>query len=62
MCEQSRSSRWCASTRNDEFFHATLWRKGVIGDLGALDGDCFSVAGGINSNDQIQADESDAEE
>jgi probable HAF family extracellular repeat protein len=42
-----------ASTANDESFRATLWTKGVIHDLGTLDGDCFSAAISINNNDQI---------
>jgi probable HAF family extracellular repeat protein len=41
------------STAGEELFHATLWKKGVIKDLGTLDGDCFSFAGAISSNDQI---------
>jgi len=41
------------STAGEEFFHATLWRKGVIQDLGTLEGDCFSFAGAISSHDQI---------
>jgi probable HAF family extracellular repeat protein len=42
-----------SSTANDESFRATLWTKGVIHDLGTLDGDCFSAAISINSKDQI---------
>jgi probable HAF family extracellular repeat protein len=42
-----------SSTPNDASFRATLWSKGVIHDLGTLDGDCFSQAISINSNDQI---------
>ena len=42
-----------ASTANDESFRATLWTKGVIHDLGTLDGDCFSAAISINSRGQI---------
>ncbi len=42
-----------ASTANDELFHATLWSKGIIHDLGTLDGDCFSSASGINASGQV---------
>jgi probable HAF family extracellular repeat protein len=42
-----------ATTRNDESFHAALWRNRQITDLGTLDGDCFSVALAINSRGQI---------
>jgi probable HAF family extracellular repeat protein len=42
-----------ATTVGDASFHATLWRKGLITDLGTLDGDCFSVAMAINSQGQI---------
>jgi probable HAF family extracellular repeat protein len=42
-----------STTANDEFFHATLWSKGRIHDLGTLDGDCFSSASGINAHGQI---------
>jgi probable HAF family extracellular repeat protein len=41
------------TTAGDESFHATLWRKGVIEDLGTLEGDCLSFAGAINSDGQI---------
>jgi probable HAF family extracellular repeat protein len=42
-----------ATTPGDALFHATLWRKGLITDLGTLDGDCFSQAFAINSKGQI---------
>ncbi len=42
-----------AATPGDASFHATLWRNGVITDLGTLAGDCFSDTGAINSNHQI---------
>ena len=35
------------------FFHAVLWRNGVIIDLGAVAGDVCSVAASINSGGQI---------
>ncbi len=34
-------------------FGAAVWQKGVLTDLGTLDGDCFSVAWAINSHGQI---------
>jgi probable HAF family extracellular repeat protein len=34
-------------------FDAALWKDGVVTDLGALDGDCFSEAWSINSRGQI---------
>jgi probable HAF family extracellular repeat protein len=34
-------------------FHATLWKRGQIIDLGTLEGDCFSNANAINSSGQI---------
>ena len=42
-----------ASTANDESFHATLWAKGAIHDLGMLNGDCFSEAISINASGQV---------
>jgi len=42
-----------SSTPNDESFRATLWSKGVIHDLGTLDGDCFSQAISINASAQV---------
>jgi probable HAF family extracellular repeat protein len=42
-----------ANTTDNESFHATLWRKNRITDLGTLDGDCFSQANAINSRGQI---------
>jgi probable HAF family extracellular repeat protein len=42
-----------SSTANDESFRATLWTKGVIHDLGTLDGDCFSQAIAINASGQV---------
>src|SRR5215475_723843 len=42
-----------ASTPNDEAFHAALWTKGAIHDLGTLDGDCFSQAISINASAQV---------
>jgi probable HAF family extracellular repeat protein len=34
-------------------FDAAVWRKGVVTDLGTLDGDCGSVAWAINSHGQV---------
>jgi probable HAF family extracellular repeat protein len=34
-------------------FHAFLWKKGVMTDLGTVGGDTCSVAGSINSKDKI---------
>jgi probable HAF family extracellular repeat protein len=34
-------------------FDAAVWRKGVLTDLGTLDGDCASVAWAINSHGQV---------
>ena len=42
-----------ATTPGDQAFHATLWKDGVITDLGTLVGDCFSQALAINSQGQI---------
>jgi probable HAF family extracellular repeat protein len=42
-----------ATTTNDEFYHATLWRRGAIVDLGTLPGDGCSEAGARNSKGQI---------
>jgi probable HAF family extracellular repeat protein len=42
-----------STTTNDDSFHATLWKKGRITDLGTLDGDCFSIANSINAETQI---------
>jgi probable HAF family extracellular repeat protein len=38
--------------QNDQFFHAVLWKHGIT-DLGTVDGDLCSLAGGINSHGQI---------
>ena len=40
-------------------FDAYLWRKGVVTDLGALAGDCFSEAYAINESSQVIGDSFD---
>ena len=42
-----------ATTPGDQAIHASLWRNGVIGDLGAVNGDDCSFANAINSRSQI---------
>jgi probable HAF family extracellular repeat protein len=42
-----------SDTDGNESFHATLWRDRRAHDLGALDGDCASLAFAINSKSQI---------
>jgi probable HAF family extracellular repeat protein len=50
-----------ANLAGDETFHAYLWRKGVMTDLGTLPGDVHSVGQAINCQGQVVGRTSDAD-
>jgi len=41
------------SSHDGSSFDAYLWKHGMATDLGALEGDCFSLAASMNSSGQI---------